>query len=232
MIQIPMKNLKAGMITAQSIYNPLGASYLTKGMSLSETYIERLRKTGLDGITVTSLDPKLKLLPPEDVVQEKTRISAIHNVAHVFQEVAENGTFDPKPLQSISETILLDLIAQRKNLIQLTDIRLHDTYTFAHSVNVAILSALVGMLLDFSQKELLKLTLGALLHDLGKVTIPLDVLTKPGHLSDSEWELMQGHPEAGRQRLSEPLAGRADPPLRAHCRHRRRLRCPDERAPL
>ena len=203
MIQIPMKNLKAGMITAQSIYNPLGASYLTKGMSLSETYIERLRKTGLDGITVTSLDPKLKLLPPEDVVQEKTRISAIHNVAHVFQEVAENGTFDPKPLQSISETILLDLIAQRKNLIQLTDIRLHDTYTFAHSVNVAILSALVGMLLDFSQKELLKLTLGALLHDLGKVTIPLDVLTKPGHLSDSEWELMQGHPEAGRQRLKK-----------------------------
>ena len=45
MIQIPMKNLKAGMITAQSIYNPLGASYLTKGMSLSEAYIERLRKT-------------------------------------------------------------------------------------------------------------------------------------------------------------------------------------------
>ena len=203
MIQIPMKNLKAGMITAQSIYNPLGASYLTKGMSLSEAYIERLRKTGLDGITVTSLDPKLKLLPPEDVVQEKTRISAIHNVAHVFQEVAENGTFDPKPLQSISETILLDLIAQRKNLIQLTDIRLHDTYTFAHSVNVAILSALVGMLLKFSQEELLKLTLGALLHDLGKVTIPLDVLTKPGHLSDSEWELMQGHPEAGRQRLKK-----------------------------
>ena len=42
MIHIPIKKLKNGMITAQSIYNPLGASYLTKGMELSPTYIERL----------------------------------------------------------------------------------------------------------------------------------------------------------------------------------------------
>ena len=203
MIHIPIKKLKEGMITAQSIYNPLGASYLTKGVELSPTYIERLKKAGLDGVTVTSLDPKLKLAPPADIVQEKTRISAIHNVATAFQNVEDHGTLDPKPLQDISETILLDIIEQQKNLVQLTDIRLHDTYTFAHSVNVAILSALLGVLQKLPKEDLLKLTLGGLLHDLGKITVPHEILTKPGHLSDDEWSLMQGHPDAGRQRLKK-----------------------------
>ena len=203
MIHIPIKKLKEGMITAQSIDNPLGASYLTKGVELSPKYIERLKKAGLDGVTVTSLDPKLKLAPPADIVQEKTRISAIHNVATAFQNVEDHGTLDPKPLQDISETILLDIIEQQKNLVQLTDIRLHDTYTFAHSVNVAILSALLGVLQKLPKEDLLKLTLGGLLHDLGKITVPHEILTKPGHLSDDEWRLMQGHPDAGRQRLKK-----------------------------
>ena len=191
------------MITAQSIYNPLGASYLTKGMELSPAYIERLEKAGFDGVTVTSMDPKLKLAPPDDIVQEKTRISAIQNVATAFHSVEENGTFDPAPLQGISENILQDIIAQQQNLVQLTDIRLHDTYTFAHSVNVAILSSLLGVLLKLSREEQLKLTLGGLLHDIGKVTVPYEILTKAGHLSDNEWSVMQGHPEAGRQRLKK-----------------------------
>ena len=207
MIHIPIKKLKEGMVTAQSIYNPLGANYLTKGMELSPKYIERLQKSGLDGVIVTSLDPKLKLAPPEDIVQERTRISAIHNVATAFQNVEDHGTFDPKPLQDISATILLDIIAQQKNLVQLTDIRMHDTYTFAHSVNVAILSALLGSLVALPQEALLKLTLGGLLHDLGKITVPNEVLTKSGHLSDDEWLVMQGHPEAGRQRIKKMLPG-------------------------
>ena len=203
MIHIPIKKLKNGMITAQSIYNPLGASYLTKGMELSPTYIERLEKAGFEGVTVTSMDPKLKLAPPDDIVQEKTRISAIQNVATAFHSVEENGTFDPAPLQGISENILQDIIAQQQNLVQLTDIRLHDTYTFAHSVNVAILSSLLGVLLKLSREEQLKLTLGGLLHDIGKVTVPYEILTKAGHLTDDEWSVMQGHPEAGRQRLKK-----------------------------
>ena len=203
MIHIPIKKLKNGMITAQSIYNPLGASYLTKGMELSPTYIERLEKAGFEGVTVTSMDPKLKLAPPDDIVQEKTRISAIQNVATAFHSVEENGTFDPAPLQGISENILQDIIAQQKNLVQLTDIRLHDTYTFAHSVNVAILSSLLGVLLKLSREEQLKLTLGGLLHDIGKITVPYEILTKAGHLNDDEWSVMQGHPEAGRQRLKK-----------------------------
>ena len=203
MIRIPVKKLKEGMVTAQSIYNPLGANYLTKGKALNSKYIERLKNSGFDAVTITSMDPRLQTAPPDDIVREKTRISAIHNVATAFQTVEESGTFDPGPLQDISETILQDIIAQQKNLVQLTDLRLHDTYTFAHSVNVSILSGLLGVLLKFPEEEQLKLTLGGLLHDIGKVTVPYEILTKAGHLNDEEWHVMQGHPEAGRQRIKQ-----------------------------
>lgn len=203
MIRIPVKKLKEGMVTAQSIYNPLGANYLTKGKALNSKYIERLKNSGFDAVTITSMDPRLQTAPPEDIVREKTRISAIHNVATAFQTVEETGTFDPGPLQDISKTILQDVIAQQKNLVQLTDLRLHDTYTFAHSVNVSILSGLLGVLLKLPEEEQLKLTLGGLLHDIGKVTVPYEILTKAGHLNDEEWQVMQGHPEAGRRRLKQ-----------------------------
>lgn len=191
------------MITAQSIYNSRGASYLTKGMSLNHHYIERLQRIGIDDVSVTSLDPALKLPPPDDIVQEKTRISAIHRIFDVFQQLAKEDSFSLDPLHDISETILLDLLAQRRNLVQLTDLRLHDTYTFAHSVNVAILSAMLGLLCHYSKKNLLDLTLGGLLHDLGKLMIPDTILNKPGRLDQNELSIIRMHPENGRQRLKK-----------------------------
>ena len=89
------------MITAQSIYNSRGASYLTKGMSLNHHYIERLQRIGIDDVNVTSLDPALKLPPPDDIVQEKTRISAIHRIFDVFQQLDREDYLSLDPLHDI-----------------------------------------------------------------------------------------------------------------------------------
>lgn len=205
MINLPISKLKAGMITAQGVYNPLGASFLAQGTELNSKYIDRLQKIGVEDLVVTSLDPALKLKPPPDIVREKTRITAIHCITDMYEDVEKRGTFDIQPLQAVSKNILLDLIDNRENLVQLTDIRLHDSYTFAHSVNVAILSAMMGMLCHYSQQELTDLTLGALLHDLGKSVIPQSVLAKPGHLSAEENAVVQKHPKVGRDRLKALL---------------------------
>ena len=56
------------MVTAQSIYNQKGASYLTRGTKLSRQYINSLRKIGISKVTITSLDPDFPLAPPEDII--------------------------------------------------------------------------------------------------------------------------------------------------------------------
>ncbi len=201
MLQVPVRELKEGMIIAQSIYNHHGGSYLVKGQPITKSYIRQLQRIGIQNIAVTSLDPQFKIMPPEDIVQEKTRINAINKVYDAFEDVRQHEQFDPDMMGDISENILFDIINRRDNLVQLTDIRLHDTYTFGHSVNVAILSAMLGLLCHLPKNELLLLTLGALLHDLGKINIPGDILTKPSGLSDDEFSIVKMHPLKGAERI-------------------------------
>ena len=82
MIRLPIKKLKQGMIVAQSIYNHHGASYLVKGQPITKEYIRQLRKIGIPTVAVTSSNPKFQLMPPQDIVQEKTRVNAIEKGAH------------------------------------------------------------------------------------------------------------------------------------------------------
>lgn len=203
MIRLPVKKLKPGMIIAQSIYNRRGASYLVKGKPLTSEYIARLQKMNMPAVTVTSSDPRFQLPPPEDVVQERTRIHAIETVYNAFQAIEKDGSLDVAAMQSVTDNLVLDIIERRHNLVQLTDIRLHDTYTFAHSVNVAILSAMMGVLKGYNQKDLQLITMGAMLHDVGKIDIPLEILNKPGRLTDMEFDTIKQHPANGALRIME-----------------------------
>ena len=202
-IRIPVKKLRKGMIVSQSIYNNHGASYLIKGQPLTDSYIEKLDKIGIPTVSVTSTDPALKIMPPEDLVQEDTRIGAIQTMYDAFKSVEENGQLDASAVQSVSDKIIFDIIERKENLVQLTDIRLHDTYTFAHSVNVAILAAMLGLLLHYTRQDLSILTLGALLHDLGKIRVPSDILNKSSRLDQDEFAVIQAHPLEGARRIRE-----------------------------
>ena len=203
MIRLPVKKLKPGMIVAQSIYNKRGGSYLVKGNPLTPEYIARLSKMELPAVTVTSSDPRFQLPPPEDIVQERTRIHAIETVYNAFQTIEKDGSLDVGAIQSVTDNLVLDIIERHHNLVQLTDIRLHDTYTFAHSVNVAILSAMLGVLKGFNQKDLQLITMGAMLHDIGKIDTPHELLNKPGRLTEVEFDTIKQHPGNGALRIME-----------------------------
>jgi putative nucleotidyltransferase with HDIG domain len=75
----------------------------------------------------------------------------------------------------------------------LSNVRNHDNYTYAHSLQVATLLALFGFHLGLSQDEQSILASGGLLHDVGKMSIPHDVLNKPGRLNPAEYVVMKGH---------------------------------------
>lgn len=88
-------------------------------------------------------------------------------------------------------------------MINLSDIRTMDDYTFAHSVNVCILALLTGITLNYSRAALKLLGIGALLHDIGKVCIPLNILNKPGKLTPKEYKEICRHSELGYEMLRQ-----------------------------
>ncbi len=89
---------------------------------------------------------------------------------------------------------MVDLIMEDDPLFRaLSTIRFYDDYTYCHSVNVAILSMCIGKRILLSKKSLENLGLCGLLHDLGKIEIPKEILNKPGKLTPEEFEIIKQH---------------------------------------
>jgi HD-GYP domain-containing protein (c-di-GMP phosphodiesterase class II) len=112
------------------------------------------------------------------------------------------------------QKIVDQVLNNESSIIGMTALRDYDQYTFAHSVNVCIFSIALGKKLSLSKHELYELGLGALMHDLGKMKMPIEITTKPGSLADAEWELIREHPTEGMLALLE-MSSLGDLPLRA-----------------
>jgi putative nucleotidyltransferase with HDIG domain len=87
-------------------------------------------------------------------------------------------------------------------LVGLVSIKDFDENTFAHSVNVCILAMLIGDRLGLSKKDIARLGVAALLHDIGKTYIPTNILNNPGKLPKEDWEIMKYHTFFGVKEIS------------------------------
>ena len=203
MIRLKSNQLKTGMVTAQSIFNEKGAAFLVRGTPLTDRYIYRLRQLSVSELHVTSLSSNFQLQPPPDIIKEHTRVQAVENVAETFRQAEMHGQFNMSLIERCADLLVRDIMSKKKNLVQITDIRLHDSYTFSHSVNVAVLAAMLGNLCGYSKSKLQAITLGGLLHDIGKLAVPASILNKPGALTADEFKIIRRHPSEGRRLLKE-----------------------------
>jgi putative nucleotidyltransferase with HDIG domain len=119
--------------------------------------------------------------------QAKTVITSILNDIRIGRSI--NTSEAKKSVTSMIGSLLDDNNA----LLCLTKLKSHDEYTVSHSINVSILALAFGRHLQLNPEKLEVLGLGALLHDIGKMKIPTEVLNKPGKLTDPEFEIMKSH---------------------------------------
>jgi HD-GYP domain-containing protein (c-di-GMP phosphodiesterase class II) len=123
-------------------------------------------------------------------------------------------------LSKVAEMIARDVEDNSDVAVALDDLAAADGYTLQHSIDVAAVGMLVGHKMfresgwidhrgrrtyQRRDRRLARLGLGLLLHDVGKLIIPADVLNKPGTLDEAEWELMRAHPRAGVEMLRSDL---------------------------
>jgi HD-GYP domain-containing protein (c-di-GMP phosphodiesterase class II) len=90
-----------------------------------------------------------------------------------------------------------------------SDYYAHDGAARVHATNVARLALKLGVALKLERTQLVALALGAILHDVGKLSVPARILSKPGRLTDAEWQLVRRHPPEGAQ-LVAPLLRHPD----------------------
>ena len=127
-----------------------------------------------------------------------------------------------KEYKQVIRHLMDELKANQELMSILSNVCVHDSYIFTRSMNVTLYALAVGMELKLSPKQLETGALGALMHDIGKVIVPTDILLKPGKLTEDEYRVIQMHPEEKFELLRKTPGV---PLLVAHCafQHHERL---------
>ena len=131
-------------------------------------------------------------------------------VTSMFNEARMGKTVDTAGAQRLVEEISDSVTRNPGALISLARLKTADDYTYMHSVAVCALMVALSKQLNLDEAQTRSAGIAGLLHDLGKAAMPMDVLNKPGKLTDEEFSIIKGHPEEGYKML---LAGSGVDPV-------------------
>ncbi|RZL08332.1 MAG: HD-GYP domain-containing protein [Rubrivivax sp.] len=121
----------------------------------------------------------------------------------MFQDVRLGKAIDPEHCLPLVDDITQSVARNPGALVSLARLKTSDDYTYMHSVAVCALMVSLAQQLNLNEADKREAGLAGLVHDLGKALMPLEVLNKPGKLTDGEYTVMRGHPEAGHRLLVE-----------------------------
>lgn len=147
--------------------------------------------------------PAVQQCSVEEELQRATKLlnRSKQQVTSLFNEARLGKAVDPQQCLPLVEQISASLARNGSALLSLARLKTKDEYTYMHSVAVCALMVALGRQLGLSEHEVQEAGLAGLLHDIGKMAMPLDVLNKPGKLSDDEYAIMRSHPERGHAML-------------------------------
>ncbi len=179
--------------------------------------VERLARAGVHGLDIEVAQDSAESLDELQRARELAKRTYSHGVAvarEVVTSVRMGRATSVKKVKRAVQMIVDQVLNNETSLMGLTTIRDYDEYTFQHSVNVCIFAVALGKKLGLSKLQLYDLGMAALMHDIGKARIPVEILNKTSGLDDREWRVMQAHPWFGALTLFS-LRGYDEIPYRA-----------------
>ncbi len=201
MRKILLEHAKKGDVVGRNLYSSNGNILLSAGIRLTDKYIEKLQELGVDDIYIK--DGVSKDIFIEDAIKEETLINVRKNMAEEMDKIKLSRTEDAYISMKLIGNIMEYILENKDVVVNLADIRSTNEYTFTHSVNVCVLSLVLGLSLGYDRQRLLELGTGALLHDIGKNFIPNDIINKLSPLTPEEYELVKTHTSRGYEVLRE-----------------------------
>ena len=206
------RDLRKGMRIDQEIKNSWGHSLIVRGSYLDEYQIEALKKLNINGVYIREGDDdedpssvaapasaiaknniaKYREADPAKVslsVSVKKRIS--EGIQHLYSDT--NNPHFSQTTTTITSDLMRAIDDNAAVAVDISVLKTSDEYTFKHSVDVATMSMSVAKNMQMSQQEVYNIGIAGLLHDMGKSKIPLNILNKPGRLTDDEFAIIKEH---------------------------------------
>lgn len=207
----PINSVKPGDLLGRTLYNKQGRAMLHKGAVLNGAIIKRIREHGylslyvqdefnndLDEIVRPEIRQKTINVLRESFESFDKYVKYVNSNIHVDKKImARLRNEFAENVDNIARELVDEVLNNNDVSINIIDIKSMDNYTYQHSVNVCILSVALGIEMGLNKYQLNDLAVGALLHDIGKTLIPIEILMKPGKLTEDEFKQIQDHPRIG-----------------------------------
>ncbi|VUD59814.1 3'3'-cGAMP-specific phosphodiesterase 1 [Thalassocella blandensis] len=218
--RIPLNKLEIGMYVTEQSEGVADGRVQEKGFIRRE---ETLRKLQAKKIAEVYIDVKkgkdspfaLPVLTSQTTFkarvvldEERSRAEKVYGEARglmsdIIANVKMGKAIDVAPVEELAEDINDSILNNPNALLCLSQIREKDQYLLEHSINVGLLISVFSTHLGYDKATVKELTMGGLLHDIGKIRVPYQVLNKPGKLTDDEWVEMKMHVAYGQAVLQE-----------------------------
>lgn len=207
---VPVQCVSEDTYLARDLYDDNGKVLLREGAILTASILKRIESLQIYSIYITDEYSKDIF---ESVIKPEIRQKAIKIVKEKFYSLekgikARDISYNEseKEFEAISCTakeLIEEILLNKDVVLSLVDIKSFSNYTFQHSVNVAVISLILGIRLNLHKFDLIDLCVGAMLHDIGKVFIPKEILTKSSELTKEEFDILKQHTTKGYEYLRE-----------------------------
>lgn len=187
---VRVEHLEKGMVIVNTLYDSNDKVLLKANRRLTQNYINRIQQMDIVGLYVFEDDEIEEHTP---IISEQTRLKAIKSLKRLN---IDDCIF-------IANSIVEEIRESESMIVETINLSTYDNYTYSHSVNVDILSVILGVACGLRDDELRKLSQAALLHDIGKTCVPIEIINKPGRLTEEEYEEVKQHPRYGYNMLRD-----------------------------
>jgi putative nucleotidyltransferase with HDIG domain len=158
----------------------------------------------------------------QEIAKTKRFISEAKKITrYLMDDVKLGKQLDIQQIENLVERMSESILNSKDTLISLVRIRNKDEYTYMHSLAVSALCISFAEHLGLDSKKIKQIGIGGLLHDIGKVKVPTEILNKPGALTEKEFEIMKQHVNHGNCILQQTKIDEASIRVTAH--HHERL---------
>ncbi|MBE0359964.1 HD-GYP domain-containing protein [Pseudoalteromonas aliena] len=224
---VPISQLLPGMFV-QSVTKQTGRIKIkNQGWVKTQAGIDKLKKAGILEVeidpdkTLTESVPEKQPLDIPTPIKKRDPWQKVHSAEQemgkakklydeartlqtkAFKDIKAGRDIDITPFRELASGFIDSVFRNQDALACLTQMRQKDAYLLEHSINVSILMSIFAKHLNIEKDIIEELTTGALLHDIGKIKIPDEVLNKPGRFTEAEFEIMKNHSLFSKEILEE-----------------------------
>jgi len=219
-IYIGVHDCRPGMKVAEDIFNEYGTLVAADGMVLDEHIISRIAGLGFNRIKVYDSGENIIEVSNSDLfrAQYDENVKYVKSILH---DISSGKEIDAERVNYATSSILSKVNENREIVSCISEMRAAGDYLYTHSINVALLSMLLGKWLKYDYLRLKSLVTSAFLHDIGKSRIPSEILNKPGTLDENEFAEIKKHCVIG-YKLAESFPGMDEDILKGILQHHER----------